>query len=129
MIWISFHGAALAADMERDAHLHSDACMLETWRVLAAYIDYLAQWPHHCHACQGEGGTTYYGEDQPEFVLCHECVERGLCPRCGRETINDDADEPCRVCSWDPLGVTSDDIAPPERLECWGDCQEDGDAA
>ena len=37
-----------------------------------------------------------------------ECVEEGICPRCGKHSLNEDGEGPCTRCGWN-----YDDMLPP----------------
>ena len=66
-----------------DGTLHVPGC----WYVQCVREEraYRERWPNHCGRCSGWGGFPYYDSDTGDQGAdpCHQCVERGRCPRCG----------------------------------------------
>ena len=61
---------------------------------------YPIAWPNYCRKCNGFGAAFEKYDPSPagiglspgymvESHLCSECVERGKCPRCGKELDDD----------------------------------------
>jgi hypothetical protein len=91
---------------------HTKECLQEQ----EAAAQYMAEWPDHCPKCHGAGQYSYEDDPSPAGVSlssgsytytepCEECVECGVCPRCGKESLwAAEEDEPdniyCTSCSW-----------------------------
>jgi hypothetical protein len=65
--------------------------------LLSDRAEYEADYPHYCRRCQG-WGKIRAGNPDVGFLDC-ECMENGLCPRCGRQDTLDET-HTCRDCSW-----------------------------
>ncbi len=57
-----------------------------------------SQWPNHCRTCDGYG-EVYYPDDGSDS--CPDCMESGMCPRCGEHTFAHEEESPCSSCGWD----------------------------
>jgi len=107
---------------------HTAEC-LARWR---PYEERRRAWaaahPNHCPHCEGWGGfASCYDPSpagvglspgcMPDWDPCPKCLERGVCPRCGQETlVPDDEPEACTSCGWsmsDPDGMP-----PPYECGC-----------
>ncbi len=97
--------------------------------------EYTAKWPKHCTACGGRGGASSYSREHgPDMDFCGTCVESGVCPRCGEETLDmiEETYEDyfkCSACGWDDRKDLETGGLPEETpyfLEC--DCWELDDA-
>ena len=94
---------------------------------------YAGRWPRYCRTCNGEGFIWYTYDPSPAGVSlapgsmedcdpCPDCVEKGICPRCGEQVWTEEAwddTEPvvCPLCGWDE---TKPDSLPPEgECYCW----------
>jgi hypothetical protein len=106
---------------------HTDECLSAHARWQQDDQQWLARWPHHCRRCGGWGEGSELYDPSPSGVAlppgyihlsdpCPECVERGLCPRCGASGLPEDG--PCAACGWN-----HDDGRPPQP-ECWCHCEE-----
>lgn len=103
---------------------------------------YVTDWPDYCRRCQGWGGSHSTYDPSPagvalgpgtmdDFDTCPDCIDKGLCPRCG-ESLSTGAsmvailDAPpllrCPACKW------TDEETPgcPEPAECLCWVQDDG---
>lgn len=91
---------------------------------IAAWTDH---WPDYCKRCGGWGGfasTSDHGTIV-EFDTCPDCIDKGLCPRCGQELIigPDVRAHPglesittlCPACRW----RDDDTLGCPEPPECY----------
>lgn len=90
---------------------------------------YIRRFPKYCTHCDGTGMLTYEDDPSPAGVglspgtmtfedPCPECVEKGICPRCGNMAWPDDDVEwpqPCKFCNWEE-GVPG--VPPEERCRC-----------
>lgn len=101
---------------------HTDDCnALRTSRMLER-ARWIAHYPRHCQGCLGFGGHTTDGSlyEPPIFEQCPQCLEQGICPRCGAAGANPDGwltDAPvCATCHWDG---TNDDAHRPFVPECY----------
>lgn len=100
---------------------HTDACLKAqaTWSGIQAV--YRAAWPEHCKTCYG-WGTVGHGTPATQWepgeppATCSDCVEKGICPRCGKPTLNEDCDS-CTSCDWGYGEAGSEGL--PEQPECW----------
>jgi hypothetical protein len=63
--------------------------------------------PYECRTCFGTGIIAYTENMAPDgegywpmtiYVDCPACLQRGLCPKCGQQTINDDWN--CTACDY-----------------------------
>lgn len=73
------------------------------------------QWPNHCAACGGWGGSSYqqahpYGSGVAHETLYDICeaIDYDVCHRCGQVGLSEDGEGPCSNCGWnyddgDPL--------------------------
>jgi len=113
---------------------HFKDCVEAQKRYEDAVEAYRKKWPDHCKNCGGWGG--FYGEYDPspagvslspghmtEFDPCPECMEEGICPRCGEKVwdwneVAEDAQGPCSNCGW----TEGEDEGLPEAPECWCEC-------
>ena len=109
---------------------HTESCQQAHAQAEATRAAYAAKWPNHCPTCEGHGGHWYSFDPSPsgislaagtmeDFDACPDCLEKGVCPRCGQEvwTADDWDGNPvtCPLCGWDEA---SPDGMPPEA-ECW----------
>lgn len=76
-------------------------------------------WPNYCKTCNGNGGTAYSYDPSPagvslsagsmeDFDPCEVCASQGICPRCGKPGLTNEARGdaetgagPCMFCGWD----------------------------
>lgn len=107
---------------------HDEECIRDFERGLPRAKAYEQQWPHYCRQCDGWGGKPYGGSywEPPDFDDCPNCMEKGICPRCGgsiaTEEDPDDIKEQCGHCGWDGQHV---DDGHPGLPGCWCNVQED----
>jgi hypothetical protein len=80
---------------------------------------WVKRYPDYCRMCKGFGQHECDAYSLP----CKDCVEKGLCARCGKPglTCENRGDEstgegPCSFCGWDYKDGR------PEPIECFGDC-------
>ena len=116
----------------------TDQCKAQQarWKIVTA--EYETAWPSYCRKCDGQGGHGYYYDPSPagvslssgqmfDYDPCPECVEKGICPRCGNQVWTEDdfgSDlVTCSACGW----KEEDPDAAPEQPECW--CWEIEEAA
>lgn len=115
---------------------HTDECVQATEAAQKAQEAWAAQWPNHCKTCKGVGGWVDTFDPSPAGVPlgagvmhdcdpCPDCVERGICPRCGQPGLTDEergddstGEGPCKQCGW------NHDDALPELPECWCDARQ-----
>src|SRR3990167_7713469 len=89
-----------------------------------------SNWPHYCIPCGG-GGYNISGGDRVDYgsmttrlsdehESCEVCIERGICPRCYKNSISADYENstfsPCTYCGFEyeiTEGIPSVDC------ECW----------
>ena len=51
--------------------------------------EYVAQWPHHCKECGGQGSFVHYEDHgmgigyEEIWEACDNCIAWTFCPRCG----------------------------------------------
>ena len=111
---------------------HTPQCQQAHTRYQVDKARYAARWPGYCHTCGGNGITCYTYDPSPAGVClssgwmidcdpCPDCLERGICPRCGEEAWGDDDfdGEPvtCPHCGWQE---DNPDCLPPEpECYCW----------
>lgn len=70
--------------------------------------EWVRAYPGHCEACVGQGGTAYETPCTPDAPAewdldpCGDCIQVGLCPRCGGDYPNDEPLDyyPCPSCGW-----------------------------
>lgn len=71
----------------------------------------LARFPNSCPTCRGTGGHVSWFDPSPsgvslgyglmmDFEPCADCVEKGICPLCGEESLDEDGGH-CLKCGWD----------------------------
>lgn len=98
---------------EIDAINHTNMCITLTTnhrRLKAAFAIY---WGDHCKTCNGLGGRVFYYDPSPagvglsagwmqDFDPCLDCIEQGLCPRCGKaHDFTEGNPLVCPHCEWD----------------------------
>lgn len=77
--------------------------------VLKAIKQYNKDWPNYCTKCGGWGcWESPATRDEPGDAGPCSCVEDGICPRCGEESINEvkheqegEETEVCISCGWE----------------------------
>lgn len=102
------------------ANRHAPECIARQ----NAQVAWVKRWPGHCRKCGGWGGGTHYemhgfnhGAGEYQWVPCEQCIERDVCPRCGKHAvIDDDRTTTCRECGWDLLNP---DGGPEVDCSCW----------
>ena len=114
-------------------HEHNAQCQRQHTFFQVERARYAGRWPRYCRTCNGEGFTWYTYDPSPAGVSlapgsmedcdpCPDCVEKGICPRCGEQVWTEEAwddTEPvvCPLCGWDE---TKPDSLPPEgECYCW----------
>lgn len=112
---------------------HDPACLKASLRYREMEIDYLHRWPRTCPTCGGTGGAVSAGCSVPygmgsvnlpdEFDICPDCIEEGICPRCGKQTMADqDSDaEHCTACGW----TWGESLPEPPECSCWAHKRND----
>ena len=105
---------------------HHPDCVKAEVRYKETLAEYEHQWPHYCTSCGGWGGYSVAGCSVPygstyvnlpdETEVCPDCLEEGICPRCGERTMVDqDSDaEHCTSCGWN-----WDEGGAPFPVECY----------
>lgn len=104
---------------------HSDRC-LAAWRerclARKAWID---RFPNYCRHCGANGGHGHSFDPDgsgmgrlEDWDVCTECLEKGLCPRCGGAFEQLSEDDACPHCGWkeDP---DADPLPPQYECYCW----------
>lgn len=89
---------------------HSKQCHEDNEAYLRQVEAFKKEHPNYCTTCGGWGGHTSPGCSVPygstsvslpdEFDVCPDCVEKGICPICGKEAFDEDGTE-CSECGWD----------------------------
>jgi hypothetical protein len=122
---------------------HTEQCSKAAEQHKQDVYNYVTDWPNHCHNCAGWGGFEYqydpsaYGMSlgyMTEFDPCPECLEQGVCPRCGKEVWDEDDWDGlviCPECGWDES--KPDTVPDKPECDCWiqdpafrdGVCDED----
>lgn len=110
--------------------IHTDGCKDAMRRYEKEVKEFETKWPNYCRKCGGWGG--FYVNYDPssrgtslgrgymtDFDLCLECLEKDLCPRCGKTIITIESDYSdtfkCDFCGFEE-GKTS---GLPEEPECF----------
>lgn len=72
--------------------IHTAECLAFQERVNKAHDEYEAQWPNHCRHCNGWGGFAQYNypREPDDFESCGDCIDKGICPRCGQQAWSDE---------------------------------------
>jgi hypothetical protein len=114
---------------------HSKECHEHTEQMLEAQDEYARKWPNYCRTCSGVGGFHSTYDPSPagvslapgtmdDFDPCTQCVDEGICPRCGKKVWNVDEDEigVCSNCGWDAMNPDAmpqgyDDMCPCQQAE------------
>ncbi len=120
---------------------HNARCL----RLQAELEAFKAKWPNFCTHCGGWGVIPYAariyrdGSGEPGGAdPCSYCLEKGLCPRCGKELnmlVRGYYDWGyCTHCGWDEhqlfmaYGNWGELVAPDFECECWFDEENQGAA-
>jgi len=108
----------------------TDECKQRRAEWIKASAEYLGKWTKVCRECRGKGGHVYYddpgvsdcslpGGAMPFSELCEKCLEKGICPRCGKLAWFDDEYEQgkivCPHCGWTE---GNSEHSMPEQPEC-----------
>lgn len=75
--------------------IHTEGCKEARKRYDREVKQYQTKWPNHCKKCNGWGGFYVRYDPSPagislgsgymtDFDLCLECLEKDVCPRCGK---------------------------------------------
>ena len=109
--------------------MHTPECSLNMDRWERTKARYMYDYPGYCRTCEGWGGKWEQYDPSPagtepscglktRFTLCPDCMEIGMCPRCGRQARGpddeDDVEQVCPFCKYkleDMEGI-------PEEPEC-----------
>ena len=118
-------------------HEHTDQCQRQHTFAKVERARYTARWPRYCHTCKGEGALYYTYDPSPAGVSlapgsmedcdpCPDCVERGICPRCGEQVWDDDSWDMfpstplvCGLCGWNEH--KSNGLPPEGECCCWAE--------
>ena len=101
---------------------------------------YKHDYPNYCKSCNGWGGNYSRYDPSPsgislgsgymlDYEPCEDCVEKGICPRCGKVSDNiitalSDGDcGVCEHCGWSMEETHVDGI--PDEPECYCDYYEE----
>ncbi len=111
---------------------HTEGCKQTHEEHLARRGAYISLWSNYCRTCCGAGNTCWTEDPSPAGISlssgslvfcdpCPDCLERGICPRCGQQVwdSNDFTGDPvaCPECGW---REESPDCLPPEpECRCW----------
>lgn len=96
-------------------------------RAFGLRMTFRVSYPDFCWYCSGEGYLTDYDTvfHTTESEPCPECLEKGMCPRCGRYTWPPSGAEPlasdelrCSACDWYRGAFSLTWFANPECLDC-----------
>lgn len=107
-----------------DQNKHSPSCKALHDKWLKDKKEYEEKWPGYCRKCGGWGGHYYTFDPSPaglslapgtmtDYDLCSYCLENGICPRCGKATLDEDGNI-CATCGWN-----SEMSGIMEEPECW----------
>ena len=103
---------------------HKAKCLEAMEEVAEAQAEYDRKWPKHCRECNGWGGFWFTFDPSPSGVSlgsgymvdanpCEACVEKGICPRCGREIAAGPCG--CAPAGGDPRWEALKKLTVPER--------------
>lgn len=95
---------------------HSAECIARQAELEKRQAEYRAKWPNFCETCNAEGGIGYDYDPSPaglslgsghmtDYDPCPDCVEKGICPRYGKEVWTEEdweSGDPviCPGCGW-----------------------------
>lgn len=105
-----------------------DRCIKDQAKWRTALHTYVSAWPLHCKTCEGVGGIVYRYSPagvslapgtMQGFDPCPDCIEEGVCPRCGEVVFSEEAwdaagEVTCPDCGWN----SETPAACPEQPEC-----------
>jgi hypothetical protein len=115
---------------------HAPECQARLDARKAEIAAWIAAWPNHCKRCGGWGGFASTYDPSPsgvtlghgvmhDFDTCPDCIDKGLCPRCGKElTIGpnvrahpglESITTLCPACRWQD----NETLGCPEPPECF----------
>ena len=113
---------------------HSPECTKAFEEAEKARAEYRQKWPNFCKNCSGWGGSYSTYDPSPagvslgsgfmyDYEPCGDCLEKGICPRCGKESkrmkkaMEEGTDDfTCEHCGWSEEEKTE---GMPEEPECW----------
>lgn len=92
------------------------------------FAEFEAKYPNYCQFCGGHGGHISYYDPSPagmslgsgwmlDYEPCPECIEKGICPRCGAKFDGDPECDDFDVCDECGFSAETPDDAP-EEPEC-----------
>lgn len=110
---------------------HTELCVRKTNQRNYERAAYAAQWPKRCKTCNGYGMHVFAGAWVPYGLTsaqlpddrepCVDCVEQGLCPRCGGFNPDEEAfcdpEDMCIHCGWKDDG--SGGLPDQWECDCW----------
>ena len=108
---------------------HTESCKKFRLAYDQRKLNYEAHWGNsYCKTCHGWGYTSYTFDPSPAGVSlgsgfmvetepCSICSELGICPRCGKSTL-DEEDGNCHSCGWQYEAVGSEGLDPEPECEC-----------
>lgn len=92
------------------------------------------EWKNHCKRCGGTGEVYHKGDFVPwgngttqlldDADVCSDCVEKGMCPRCGNLSLEDHSDGLfwyCQACELDSEIMSASDVPPVFECFCDGE--------
>lgn len=102
----------------------TNTCKANRARYEQLLAEHVTKWPDYCRCCDGWGQFTYSYDPSPKGVSlssgwledaepCPDCVEKGVCARCGKDGLGLESEGPCLYCNWDY------DNGLPTEPECW----------
>jgi hypothetical protein len=111
-----------------DKHaVHTESCYNNIVITEKARADFRAKWPKSCLKCQATGWISWtengapFGEGywpMPMTDICPDCIEKGICPRCGfTGSLNEEGTE-CCDCGW--TSETTDPMPDEPACSCDG---------
>ena len=118
---------------------HNNNCVQVNAEWIEATKVYKETWTNYCRVCGGNGGSVSHYDPSSsgislaagyliEYEPCHECSEKGICPRCGLDGLTSEergdestGDGPCTICGW------NQDPGLCDAPGCWCDEQDNLD--
>ena len=64
--------------------------------------EYATRFERYCKLCDATGCATIMTGDGFKDVLCPNCYEKDICPRCGTKSLDLDSNDEiyCKNCNW-----------------------------
>jgi len=102
---------------------HTTKCIIVTETINKEIEFFGKRHPNYCRTCGGQGSHTYWenvagdgGSHMQMAESCPDCTEKGICPRCGKTSLNEECDS-CTNCAW--MYKTIDVCPESHECYCW----------